>query len=255
MNSWYVWIAFLLVAILLSLIAYYFSLRLLRVAAAIVALATAAYLTRYGLTHPANATGSLSDAFARGADALIRAFSHLPPVPPGPHLPRSGWIGLLVIAVLLVIGYRGLEALSQHCHARCLDTSELTRAQHTDRSGDGKGARTDVQGHAQQTDSSGDGKGALTDVQRHDRLAAALKFWLPAVEVRAPAILPGGSRSSALASIAEASGVNGSGLAGAIIRFFGMLWPSPRRVRVRVWVDGAAGPAKVERPYEGHGQP
>ncbi len=166
----------------------------------------------------------------------------------GTSFPRSGWIGLLVIAVLLVIGYRGLEALSQHCHARCLDTSELTHAQHTDRSGDGKGARTDVQGHAQQTDSSGDGKGALTDVQRHDRLAAALKFWLPAVEVRAPAILPGGSRSSALASIAEASGVNGSGLAGAIIRFFGMLWPSPRWVRVRVWVDGAAGPAKVDAP-------
>ena len=81
-------------------------------------------------------------------------------------------------------------------------------------------------------------------MQRHDRLAAELKFWLPAVEVRSPAILPGGSRSSALASIAEASGVNGSGLAGAIIRFFGMLWPSPRRVRVRVWVEWAAGPER-----------
>ena len=85
-------------------------------------------------------------------------------------------------------------------------------------------------------------------MQRHDRLAAELKFWLPAVEVRAPAILPGGSRSSALASIAEASGVNGSGLAGAIIRFFGMLWPSPRRVRVRVWVKGDAVPVKIDAP-------
>ena len=85
-------------------------------------------------------------------------------------------------------------------------------------------------------------------MQRHDRLAAELKFWLPAVEVRAPAIFPGGSRSSALASIAEASGVNGSGLAGAIIRFFGMLWPSPRRVRVRVWVKGDAVPAKIDAP-------
>jgi hypothetical protein len=228
MNSWFVWLAFALITIVLGLISYFFSLRALRVAAAIVALAAVAYLTWYGLAHPAKASGSLSDAFTRGVDVLIRALFHLPPVPPGHYVPGPGQIGWLIIAVLLVIGYRLLEALSQHCHARCLDTSELTRAQ--------------------QTDPSGDGKGALTDVQRHDRLAAKFKFWLPAVEVRAPAILPGGSRSTALASIAEASGVNGSGLAGAIIRFFGMLWPSPRKVRVRVWVDCADGPVKIDAP-------
>ena len=232
-NSWFVWLAFALVTIVLSLICHFFSLRALRVTAAIVALATAAYLTRYGMTHlpkadPAKAPGSLSDAFTWGVDALIRALFHLPPVPSGQHVAGPGPIGWLVIAVLLVIGYRLFEALSQRCHARCLDTSELTRAG--------------------QTDPSGDGKGALTDVQRHDWLVEALKFWLPAVDVRAPAILPGGSRSSALASVAEASGVNGSGLAGAIIRLFGMLWPSPHRVRVRVWVDDAAGPAKVDTP-------
>jgi hypothetical protein len=248
MNSWFVWIAFVLVAIVLVLIGYFFSLRVLRAAAAIVALATAAYLTWYGLTYPAKAPGNLSDAFTLGTDALIRALFLLPPVPPGHDVPGPGQIGWLIIAVLLVIGYRLLEALSQHCHARCLDTSELIRAQQTDPSGDGNDALTDVQRHAQQIDPSGDGNDGLTDVQRHDRLAAELKFRLPAVEVRAPAILPGGSRSSALASIAEASGVNGSGLAGAIIRFFGMLWPSPRRVRVRVWVECAAGPAKVDAP-------
>jgi len=248
MNSWFVWIAFVLVAVVLGLIAYWFSLRVLRVVAAIVALVTAAYLTWYGLTHPAKPPGGLSDAFAWGADELVRALFYLPPVHPRPYVPGSVWIGLLVIAVLLVIGYRELEALSQHCHARWLDTSELTVAGQTSRSGDGKDARTDTQRHDQQTDPSGEGKGALTDVQRRDRLAAGLKFWLPAVDVRAPAILPGGSRSSALASIAEASGVDGSGLAGAIIRFFGMLWPSPRRARVRVWVDGAAVLAKVDAP-------
>ena len=40
-----------------------------------------------------------------------------------------------------------------------------------------------------------------------------------------------------LASIVENSGVTGSGLAGAIVNFFGMLWPSPRRYQVRVWLE------------------
>ena len=228
MSSWFVWIAFALVAIVLSLIGHFFSLRVLRVAAAVVAVAATACLTRYGLIHPAKAPGSLSDAFTRGAEVLIRALLRLPPVPPGHQVPGPGRIGWLIIAILLVLGYRLFEDQSRRCHARCLDTSELSRTQ--------------------PACPSGDGKGALSDVQRHDRLAAELMFWLPAVEVRAPAILPGGSRSSALASIAEASGVSGSGLAGAIIRFFGMLWPSPRRVRVRVWVEWAAGPAKIDAP-------
>ena len=247
MNSWFVWSAFALVAVVLGLIAYFFSLRALRVAAVIVALAAAAYLTWYGSTHPVPTppvkAPSLSDAFTQGADSLICALFHLRP--PGPHVPGPGWIDWLVVAVLLVIGYRELEALSQHCNARSVDTSDLTRAQQTDSSGDGTGALTDGQRH---DGLAAELKGALTDGQRRDRLADGLKFWLPAVEVRAPAILPGGSRSSALASIAEASGVNGSGLAGAIIRFFGMLWPSPRRVRVRVWVKGTAVPTRVDAP-------
>jgi hypothetical protein len=242
MNSWFVWTAFVLVAVVLGLIAYFFSLRALRVAAAIVALATAAYLTWYGSTHPAKAP-SLSGAFTQGTDALIRALFHLPSAPPGHHVSGPGWIDWLIVAVLLMIGYRELEALSQHCHARSIDTSDLTHAQQTDSSADGKDALTDGQGHDWL---AAELKGALTDEQRRDRLADGLKFWLPAVEVRAPAILPGGSRSSALASIAEASGVNGSGLAGAIIRFFGMLWPNPRRVRVRVWVKGTAVPTRVD---------
>src|SRR5580658_11308653 len=79
-------------------------------------------------------------------------------------------------------------------------------------------------------------------------MAAEVGFRLAAMEVRAPAILPGGSRSGGLATIAESSGVSGAGLAGAIIRFFGLLWPNPRQVQLRVWVeptstDAAASPS------------
>ena len=120
-------------------------------------------------------------------------------------------------AVLVVIGYRMLEVWARRREAPVLDTSAL---------GDGQwdGASRKA------GDSAKDGR-------LYDELAARLRFQLSAMEVRTPGILPGGSRSNGLASIAEASGVAGSDLAGAIIRFFGMLWPNPRRFQVRVRVE------------------
>jgi hypothetical protein len=223
MNSWLVWAAFLLVALVLTLVGYHFSLRALRWVAVSIALVSTVYITWYGLTHPARVAGSLSAAFARGADALSVAIFHPLPVPPG-HIPGPGRIGWIVIVVLLVIGYRLLEVWALHWQAPSLDSSALA----DDKQDDADAPATDKQSHE-------------TDKQRHDRLAAELKFRLAAVEVRSPAILPGGSRSSALASIAEASGVTGSGLAGAVINFFGMLWPGPRRIRVRVWAEHDPG--------------
>ena len=126
---------------------------------------------------------------------------------------RNGWI---VIGVLLLIGYRALEAWAMHRQAPVLDTSAL--------------------GDSQPNDASSKTKDGIADKKRHDQLVTQLRFQLSAIEVRAPAILPGGSRSNALASIAEASGVAGGGLAGAIIQFFGMLWPNPRRFQARVRV-------------------
>jgi hypothetical protein len=221
MNSLSAWAAFVLVAAGLTLVAYHFSLSALRVTAALATLATAVYLTWYGLGHFASPAGSLSDAFTRGADALIVSLVRVGREPSGHAVPGPGRIGWLVIIVLLVIGYRELEAWSLHWQARSLDTSAL--------------------GQDRQDDARGGPKGALTDKERHDRLVAELKFRLPAVEVRSPSIFPGGSRSGGLASIAEASGIEGSGLAAAVIRFFGMLWPRPRQLQVRVWVEPDPG--------------
>src|SRR5262245_47923733 len=87
---------------------------------------------------------------------------------------------------------------------------------------------------------------AGTDEQHeYDNLVAELRFRLPAVEVRAPPVVPGGSTPNGLASIAENSDVQASGLAGSIIRFVGMLWPNPRRYQVRVWVKCPGHPAAV----------
>jgi hypothetical protein len=219
MNSLSVWIVFAAVAVTLGAVGYQFSVRTLRWVASIVAVAAAVYLIVYGLTHPAKKDGSLSDAFARSADDLSSAL--IRPLSLGHRIPVPGRIGWLVIVVLLVLGYRALEAWTLRRQAPCLDTSELT--------GDRQGTAADAEPKAQ------------TGKEQHEWLVAELKFRLPAVEVRAPAILPGGSRPSGLASIAEATGVSGAGLAGAIIRFFGMVWPSPPKIQVRAWVERTPG--------------
>jgi hypothetical protein len=236
MNSSIAWATFPLVAVALGWVGHHFSLRVLRLVALFTAAATVVYITRYGLTHPAPSArthpvqggGSLLDAFARGADAVSVALFHAAPS-------QTGWI---VLAAGLVIGYRQLEAWTLHGQARSLDTSALSADQADSKpdneSGDGKGA-----GQDKRTD-------AVSGKQDYDRLTAELKFRLPAVEVRAPAIFPGGSRAGGLASIAEASGLAAGGLAGAIINFFGMLWPSPRRLRVRVWMERTPGNTGID---------
>ena len=224
MNSWLVWIVFAAVAAMLGAVGYHFSLRTLRWVALIVTLAIVVYMTVYGLTHPARKPGSLSDAFARGADTLSGAL--IRPLSLGHHVPVPGPIGWVVIVVLLVLGYRGLEAWTLRRQAPCLHTSALTSDRH------------DNAAYA--------GTEAQVGKQLHALLVAELKFRLPAVEVRSPAILPGGSRPSGLASIAEATGMNGAGLAGAIIRFFGMIWPSPPQIQVRAWVERTPSQVSID---------
>jgi hypothetical protein len=220
-----VWGAFAFVAALLCFVGRHFTLRTLRYVTAVTAAVLVVLITRYGLTHPPQASSDLVNSFRHGADELSTAFFHpLLLVLPGNKVPAPGRIGWVVIAVLLVIGYRVLEAWAMRREAPVLDTSTL--------------------GGSQPNDAPDPTGGSGTGGRGHDELVARLKFQLSAIEVRSPAILPGGSRTNGLASIAEASGVAGGGLAGAIIQFFGMLWPKPRRFQVRV---------RVESGHSGHG--
>jgi len=219
MTSWVAWAVLLVVAALLGFVGYHFSVRTLRITAAGVVVALVVLITGYGLAHPARAPADLASSFTRGADELSAALFRVLRL--GHQVPAPGRVGWLVIAVAIVIGYRMLEAWALHWQAPVLDTSKL---------GDGQ---PDIKLDAE----SGGGADEITGGRRHAQLAAELRFRLAAMEVRAPSILPGGSRSNGLASIAEATGVTGSGLAGAIIRFFGMLWPGPRRFQLRLWVE------------------
>lgn len=199
MASWVAWGVVAFTAVLLGLVGAFFSVRTLRWFSAITAAAAVIAITRYGygLTRPPSA--NFANAFTAGADAVINALLHILWL--GQSMPPPGPIGRGVVAVLILLGYRTLEAWAMRRQAPQLDTSTV--------------------------DDGADGK-------EHDPLADELKFRLSAMEIRAPSIPPGGSRTNELATIAQATGNSAAGLAGAIIRFFGMIWPSPRRIQLKV---------------------
>src|SRR5215467_14427723 len=224
MTSWLVWMVIAAIAVLLTATGYWFSIRTLRIVTLIIALILLVVITRYGLTRPAKTPPDLASSFTRGADALsVAVFRPVLALVGG--VPAPGRVGWLVIAIAIVIGYRQLEARVMRRQAPTLDTSALGDGQRgSSRAGPGDQA-------------SASAAEAATAGPSHDELAAEVKFRLAAMELRAPAILPGGSRSAALASIAQSSGFSVGGLAGAIIQFFGMLWPTPRQLQLRVWIE------------------
>jgi hypothetical protein len=201
MASWVAWAALAIVAVLLGLVGTFFSLRTLRWFSVITAAITVIAITRYGygIAHPPSS--NLANAFTSGADAIIAALLH--PLWLGQSAPSPGPIGRWVVVVLILLGYRSLEAWAMRRQAPQLDTSTLG-------------------GTADDKD------------KQPDPLTDELKFRLSAMEVRAPAILPGGSRTNELASIAQATGNSASNLAGAVIQFAGMIWPNPRRIQLRI---------------------
>jgi hypothetical protein len=223
MNSWLAWGVFAIAVVFLGWVGYHFTVRTLRFVTAAFAAAVVVLVTGYGATHPAGEPADLVNAFIRGVDDLSGAFFQ--PLLPGRESFVPGRFGWLVIIAVFVFAYRELEVWAMRWQPPAVDTSAL---------GGEPGS---------QNNSATGAPGGGPDGQRdHDRLAAELRFRLPAVEVRAPPILPGGTTPNGLASIAENSGVAGSGLAGAIIRVGGMLWPTPRRYQVRFWVKPADPP-------------
>jgi len=231
MTSWVVWAVALAVAVLLGFTGTHFSVRTLRYVTAVVVIAALVAVTAYGQTPPGGRVPpDLQTAFGFGADRLGAAFFRpLWVLWSSGQTPAPGRLGWAVIAVVLLLGYRQAEKWALRRQAPQLDTGKLT---------DG------------QPSVAGDGAAG----QRHDWLAAEVRFRLAAMDVYAPPILPGGTRSDGLASIAETSGLSGGGLAGAVIRFAGVLWPAPRRYELRVWVEGSpAGTAPGAPRWTGRG--
>jgi hypothetical protein len=201
MASWVAWGVLAIVAVLLGLVGTFFSVRTLRWFSVITAAVAVIAITRYGYGIAQPPSSNFANAFTSGADAFIKDLLHVLWL--GQPTPPPGRIGRVVIAVLILLGYRALEAWAMRRQAPQLDTSAV-------------GDSTDDKD------------------KQHDPLTDELKFRLSAMEIRAPAILPGGSRTNELASIAEATGNSAAGLAGAVIQFFGTIWPSPRRIQLKI---------------------
>ena len=227
MNSWIVWGVFAVAVVFLGWVGYHFTVRTLRFVTVALVAVVVVLVTGYGVTHLTGTPTDLVNAFIRGAGVLSGAFFQ--PLLPGRGALVPGRFGWLVIIAVFVFAYRELEVWALRWQPPAVDTSALGGAPGT-RKNSAPGAPGD------RADGQGD----------HDRLLAELRFRLPAVEVRAPPILPGGTMPNGLASIAENSGVAGSGLAGAIVRVAGLLWPSPRRYQVRVWVKPADPPTAAK---------
>ena len=228
MTSWLVWIVVAAIAVLLTATGYWFSVRTLRIVTLVIALVLLVVITRYGLTRPGKPPPDLASSFTRGADALGAALFR-PVLALVGGVPAPGRVGWLVIAIAIIIGYRQLEAWAIKRQAPILDISALD----DDQPGGAKAGTGDT--------APATGAEAATAGPSHAELAAEVKFRLAAMELRSPAILPGGSRTAALASIAQSSGVSVGGLAGAIIQFCGMIWPTPRQLQLRVWIETALG--------------
>jgi hypothetical protein len=236
MDWWLVWLTFVVAFVLLGFVGYHFSVRTLRFFTAAFAAIAIVFVTRYGVTHSAGGPADFINSFIRGFNHLSTVFFQ--PLL-GRHVQVPGRIGWLVIVVALVFGYRELEVWAMRWQPPAVNTSALV-------SNKQDAQTSSASGGPDQPDET------MTDP--HAWLVAELKFRLPAVAVRAPAILPGGTRPNELASIAENSGFKGSPLAGAIISFFGSLWPNPRRYLVRVWIEDrkrCGGKGHGQRPAGG----
>jgi hypothetical protein len=232
----------------LGWIGYHFTVRTLRFVTFAFAAVVVVLVTRYGVVHQSGASADFVSAFIRGVDDLGVAFFQ--PLLPGHGVPVPGRWGWLVIVAILAFAYRELEVWAMRWQPPAVDTSALgggqSRAQKNSAPTGGTSALGGGQPGAQENSAPSAPGGGGSDEQRvRDKLAAELRFRLPAVEVRAPPILPGGTMPNGLASIAEDSGVAGGGLAGAIIRVAGLLWPTPRRYRARVWVKLAVASMTV----------
>jgi hypothetical protein len=154
----------------------------------------------------------LTAAFLAGADRLAQVMFS-PVLPSGPAAVPPGLTGWVMLLVLLVTGFAALDTV---CALR-----EQPRVQVADPRSEPGGAPEPGRPYP------GDQRGLLEE----------LRFRLPAVEVRKPALMPGGSTLDTLASLISDSGGTGAKATAALMQAVHALEAQPRTYEVRVYSE------------------
>ncbi len=92
----------------------------------------------------------------------------------------------------------------------------------------------------------GDGGSDSRDMHARRVITEELKFRLPAVAVRAPASMPGGSTLVSLAAVVSESGLQGSKLTAALMQAVHALEARPRIYEVQIFVDHCTDDGTVD---------
>jgi hypothetical protein len=204
-NPYVYWGLLALILVAFCLLAFCFTRRVVRIAALAVGVATIVWVTRLGLPGPHHRRNYYR-AFQVGGNHLAATMlGVLPGVHGGATLGRGGWIALLVVLLALLA---------------CFDTWAVRREQ----------PRVSIPKAPKPLPGE-------EDFSARRELTEKLQFSLPAVDVRRPAAMPGGSATASLASVTAATGVQGSGLVAALLQLSQAIQAQPRCYQVRVCTE------------------
>ena len=201
------WLALAVILAILGWVAYQFSRRTYRLTVGVAIVAGVIAVTGYGLRLPGKHPDFVNGLMA-GGDALSQHMF-------GPFIPASlqhtlvpglvGWLLLLLLTGGLLVAFDTLSTRRQQptVHVGTVPPTKLPDP----------------------------------DVTARATIAEELKFRLPAVAVRAPASMPGGSTLVSVATVVSESGLQGGKLTGVIMQAVHALEARPRTYEVQVFVD------------------
>ena len=218
-RAYYDWPALAVLLVVLWWVAYQFSRRTYRFTVGVVAAASVLAVTGYGLRlpgkHPTFESGLLAGGNAVSRD-MLGSF-----IPAGlRHSLLPGPVGWLLLLVLIGGVLLAFDAVSVRRQQPTVNVGSVPPSGGGSDTGDGKAGGGDSQAvHSRQV------------------ITEELKFRLPAVAVRSPASMPGGSTLASLATVVSDSEVQGSKLTAALMQAVHALEARPRIYEVQIFVD------------------
>ena len=235
-RAYYDWPALAVLLVILWWVAYQFSRRTYRFTVGVLAAAGVLAVTGFGLRlpgkHPTFESGMLAGGNVVSRDmlgALIPAdLQHT--LLPGP----TGWLLLLVVIGGVLVAF---DTLSVRRQQPTVNVGTVPPGSSGSDTGGGNTGGGNTGGGNGGGGNGGGGNGGSQDAGTRQVITEELKFRLPAVAVRSPASMPGGSTLASLATVVSESGVQGGKLTAAVMQAVHALEARPRIYEVQIFVD------------------